>query len=120
MPFHSKAQFRLCKALESRGNSSWDCDEWLRETPGGLKNLPEYAKTRSSRRVKSGRVKSGRSRSSRRSRSVKRSRSSRRSRSVKRSQQTRSKSSTSKRKLKTGPRGGKYYVKNGVKVYVKM
>ena len=68
MPFQSKAQIRACFANQKRNpNTSWDCKEWLQETP---KNLPERK--------------------------------------------------SPKRKILTGPKGGKYYINSqNKKVYIK-
>ncbi len=50
MPFRSKAQARLCWALQRRSpRSSWNCSEWARHTKS-MKALPERAKL--NRRVK--------------------------------------------------------------------
>ncbi len=72
MPFQSKSQIRACFANQKRNpNTTWNCKEWLHETP---KNLPERKSP-----VKS-----------------------------------------PKRKILTGPKGGKYYINaQNKKVYIK-
>lgn len=42
MPFQNQAQNRACRAEAARNpDSTWDCSEWARETPGGVKSLPK-------------------------------------------------------------------------------
>ena len=49
MPFQSKKQLKLCFALKRKNpNSTWDCEEWLKETKE-VKHLPLYKSTTKSK-----------------------------------------------------------------------
>jgi hypothetical protein len=90
MPFQSKAQIRACFANQKRNpDTTWNCREWLHET-GSTKNLPE---TKSSPK-----------------KSVK---------SPKKTVISPRNVKSPKRKILTGPKGGKYYMNGNKKVYIK-
>lgn len=44
MPFKNKAQARACRA---KHDPKWNCSKWAKETPGGIKKLPEKKKSQS-------------------------------------------------------------------------
>ncbi len=104
MPFVNQAQARACwaaySAAEKAGKTpAWDCHEWAAESPA-WKDLPKTGK----KSAKRGRSASKKTAGSKKRRS--------RSRSA-------SPAKKVNRKVHTGPKGGKYIIQKGRKVYVK-
>lgn len=107
MPFKSRAQMKKCwveynRAVREGRRPKWDCHEWSRETKN---KLPSYSR-------------------SRRSRKRRRSRKSRQPRLTPLGDMSGQKKAalerkiSKSRKIHEGPRGGKYVIVKGKKVYV--
>jgi len=100
MPFVSKSQERACwaqyqRAVAAGKTPAWDCYEWKAASPAWA-NLPETSTTSKSR-SKTPKRKSSKTTQRKRSKSV----------------------SKRKPKIHVGPRGGKYFIDKGRKVYIK-
>jgi hypothetical protein len=87
MPFTSKSQLRTCYGLKAKAEASgkkasWDCDEWLKETPNAkcLPNRKNDPITRACRSLRKDERVTG--------------------------------------PIQMGPRGGKYFIAEGVKIYL--
>ena len=103
MPFTSKAQQRACwaaygAAKKAGKTPSWDCHEWAAESPS-YADLPETSAAAKRR---------ARSTSPKKSKKGKRA-----------SSKTGKSKKGANRKVHTGPRGGKYLLSNGRKIYLK-
>lgn len=90
MPFESQSQMRTCFGRYGRNSSKWNCDKWLAETPHP-ECLPEH--------------KGGHSHCSLKTKAKNKLRNSK-------------KQEFNTEKVQTGPRGGKYFIKNGIKIYL--
>jgi len=99
MPFVSQAQARACWAQYNRDKAAgkkpaWDCHEWAAASPA-WEDLPAAAKKRKTARSASPRKAKARSKA-----------------------KTPAKKSV-KAKVHIGPKGGRYIIKQGRKVYIK-
>jgi hypothetical protein len=117
MPFVSKAQERACWAQYNRDKAagktpSWDCHEWAAASPAWA-DLPDVAKKSKSKKARSASPKPKKTGTKAHSK-PKKARTNAHSKPKKTSSKAHSKP-----KVHIGPKGGRYIIKQGRKIYIK-